>query len=69
MSGNLRDRTRVVRAELRRCVAFVEVRRGRWTLGESSPYEAAGMTLPEIADYQKRLHKNAQRRSIGAIPA
>jgi hypothetical protein len=32
--GSLRDRTRLVRAELRGCGAFVEVSRGRWMLGE-----------------------------------
>jgi hypothetical protein len=69
MPGNLRDRTRVVRAGLRGCAAFVEVRRGRWTLGASSHYEATGLTLPEIADYQERLHKNTRRRSSGDRPA
>lgn len=69
MPGSLRDRTRAVRAELRGCAAFVEVRRGRWTLGRSSHHEPTGLTLPEIADYQQRLHKNARRRSSGKPPA
>lgn len=69
MPGSLRDRTCAVRAELRGSAAFVEVRRGRWMLGRSSHHEPTGLTLPEIADYQERLHKNARRRSSGKPPA
>jgi len=59
--GNLRNRERAVRAELRECAAFVEVRRGRWMLGESSQHEPTGLTLFGIADYQERLHQNTRR--------
>jgi hypothetical protein len=57
--GNLRDRTQIVRAELRTCDAFTEVSRGRWELGRPSGYEPARLSLAEITDYMNRLHKNA----------
>jgi hypothetical protein len=64
--GNLRNRERAVRAELRGCAAFVEVRRGRWMLGEPSQHEPTGLTLFEIADYQERLHTPPPGRSATA---
>jgi mRNA-degrading endonuclease toxin of MazEF toxin-antitoxin module len=59
--GNLRDRTRLVRAELRGCGAFVEVSRGRWMLGEPGAGPAAPLPLTEVVDYLDRVHKNARR--------
>jgi hypothetical protein len=44
--GNLRDRTRLVRAELRGCGAFVEVSRGRWMLGELGGGPAVPLPWP-----------------------
>jgi hypothetical protein len=59
--GNLRDRTQLVRAELRGCEAFTEVSRGRWELGRPSGYERAALSPIEIMDYMDRLHKNTRR--------
>jgi hypothetical protein len=59
--GNLRDRTKMVRAELRDCEAFVEVSRGRWELGRPSGYKRASLSPVEIEDYLQRLHKNTRR--------
>jgi hypothetical protein len=59
--GNLRDRTRLVRAELRRCGAFVEVSRGRWMLGEPGGSPAAPLPFNEVVDYMDRVHKNTRR--------
>jgi hypothetical protein len=63
--GSLRDRTRLVRAELRGCGAFVEVTRGRWMLGRPSGYQAAPLPLIEVLEYQDRVHKDTRpkRRS------
>lgn len=58
---NLRDRTRLVRAELLGCGAFVQVRRGRWMLGEPGGGPAAPLPLTEMIDYWERLHKNTRR--------
>ncbi len=63
--GALRDRTRLVRAELLGCGAFVQVRRGRWTLGEPGGGPAAPLPLTEMGDYLERLHKNARRPRHG----
>jgi hypothetical protein len=60
--GNLRDRTRLVREELRGCGAFSEVSRGRWMLGQPSGYQAAPLPFAEVADYMIRLHKDTRRR-------
>lgn len=60
--GNLRDRTRLVRAELRGCMAFTEISRGRWMLGHSSGYPAAPLPPIEVIEYYERLHKNTIRR-------
>ena len=59
--GNLRDRTRLVRAELRRCIAFVEVSRGRWMLGEPGGGPAAPLPFTEVVDYLDRVHKDTRR--------
>jgi hypothetical protein len=59
--GNLRDRTQMVRAELRNCEAFVERSRGRWELGRPSGYESASLSLVEIEDYMERRHKDTRR--------
>jgi hypothetical protein len=59
--GNLRDRTRLVRSELRGCKAFTEVTRGRWMLGDHSGYVSAPLPPIEIVEYHDRLHKNIQR--------
>ncbi|MGB6574363.1 MAG: hypothetical protein WBF20_22005 [Trebonia sp.] len=48
--GSLRDRTRLVRTELRGCGAFVEVRRGRWMLGEPGGAPAAPLCRPRGLD-------------------
>ena len=58
--GNLRDRTRLVRAELRGCGAFVEVSRGRWMLGEPGSGPAAPLPFTEVVDYLDRVHKDAR---------
>ena len=58
--GNLRDRTRLVRVELRRCIAFVEVSRGRWMLGEPGGAPAAPLPFTEVVDYLDRVHKNTR---------
>jgi hypothetical protein len=59
--GNLRDRTQMVRAELRSCGAFTEVSRGRWVLGKPSGYTPEALPLVEMLDYNERLHKNTRR--------
>lgn len=59
--GNLRDRTQLVRAELRSCEAFAEVSRGRWELGRQSGYEPARLSQAEVMDYKDRVHKNTRR--------
>jgi hypothetical protein len=59
--GNLRDRTQIVRAELRNCKAFVDVSRGRWQLGRPSGYERASLSSAEMVDYLDRLHKDTRR--------
>jgi hypothetical protein len=60
--GNLTDRTRAVREELRRHPgAFHEVTRGRWLLGHPTPYQPAPFPLIEIAQYRERLHQNTRR--------
>ena len=59
--GNLRDRTRLVRAELRGCGAFVEVSRGRWMLGEPGGGPAAPLPFTEVVDYLERVHKDTRR--------
>jgi len=59
--GNLRDRTRLVRAELRECGAFIEVSRGRWMLGAPGGAAAAPLPLAEVVDYLDRVHKSARR--------
>jgi predicted nucleic acid-binding protein len=59
--GNLRNRTQLVRAELRDCKAFTEVSKGRWELGRPSGYEAAQLPVDEVVDYRDRVHKNTRR--------
>lgn len=59
--GSLRDRTRLVRAELRGCGAFVEVSRGRWRLGEPGGVPAAPLPLAEVIGYLDRVHKGTRR--------
>jgi hypothetical protein len=59
--GNLKDRTRLVRAELESGEAFAEVARGRWVLGRPSGYEPALLSPIEVADYTIRLHKDTRR--------
>jgi hypothetical protein len=59
--GNLRDRTRLVRAELRRCIAFVEVSRGRWVLGEPGGGPTAPLPFTEVVNYLDRVHKDTRR--------
>jgi hypothetical protein len=59
--GNLRDRTRLVRAELRGCGAFVEVSRGRWMLGEPGGGPAAPLPFTDVVDYLERVHKDTRR--------
>ena len=59
--GNLRDRTRLVRAELRGCGAFIEVSRGRWMLGAPGGAAAVPLPLAEVVDYLDRVHKSARR--------
>jgi len=59
--GNLRDRTRLVRAELRRSSAFVEVSRGRWMLGEPGGGPAAPLPFTEVVNYLDRVHKDTRR--------
>ena len=59
--GNLRDRTQLVRSELRSCKAFSEVTRGRWMLGDLSGYVTAPLPPIEIVEYYDRLHKSTQR--------
>lgn len=59
--GNLRDRTRLVRAELRRSSAFVEVSRGRWVLGEPGGGPAAPLPFTEVVNYLDRVHKDTRR--------
>lgn len=63
--GSLRDLTRLVRAELLGCGAFVQVRRGRWMLGEPGGGPAAPLPHTEISDYRERLHKNTRRADHG----
>jgi hypothetical protein len=63
--GNLRDRTRLVRAELRECGAFVEVSRGRWMLGARGGPAAAPLPPAEVIDYLDRVHKGT--RSTAAL--
>jgi hypothetical protein len=58
--GNLKDRTRLVRAELQSCEAFADVTRGRWLLGKPSGYEPAPLSPIEVADYTMRLHKDTR---------
>jgi hypothetical protein len=60
--GNLRDRTRLVRAEHHGCGAFVEVSRGRWMLGEPGGGPATPLPFTEVADYMDRLHKKTRRK-------
>lgn len=68
--GNLRDRTQLVRAELRGCKAFTEVSRGRWELGRPSGYQRAALSPIEIIDYTERLHKNTRKTwSPGGSPS
>jgi hypothetical protein len=59
--GNLRDRTQMVRIELRNSAAFVEVSCGRWQLGRPSGYERASLSPLEVADYLQRRHKDTRR--------
>jgi hypothetical protein len=59
--GNLRDRTRLIRAELQACQAFTQVSRGRWELGRPSGYVPARLPMHEMLDYQYRVHKNTRR--------
>jgi hypothetical protein len=59
--GNLRDRTQLVRAELRSCEAFTEASRGRWELGRPSGYEAARLPMDEVVDYGDRVHQDTRR--------
>jgi hypothetical protein len=61
--GNLRDRTKLVRAELRASAAFTEVSRGRWMLGTASGYPPAGLPLIEVAEFRERLHKDTRKPS------
>lgn len=63
--GSLRDRTRLVRAELLGCGAFVQVRRGRWMLGEPGGGQGAPLPPTEVVDYWERLHKNTRRPRHG----
>jgi len=58
---NLRDRTQMVRAELRDCEAFVEVSRGRWELGRPSGYKRVPLSPVEMVDYMERRHKDTRR--------
>ena len=62
--GNLRDRTQLVRTELRSCGAFAEVSRGRWVLGQPSGYEPAPFSPAEVFDYMQRLHKDTRRAGV-----
>ena len=59
--GNLRDRTQLVRAELRGCEAFTEASRGRWELGRPSGHEAARLPMDEVVDYWDRVHQDTRR--------
>jgi hypothetical protein len=59
--GNLRDRTKLVRAEFRACAAFAEVSRGRWMLGTASGYLPAALPLIEVAEFRERLHKDTRK--------
>jgi hypothetical protein len=61
--GNLRDRTQLVRKELRNCPAFAEVSRGRWVLGHPSDYQIRPLPPIEINEYHERLHKDTRRPS------
>jgi hypothetical protein len=55
--GNLKERTRVVRAELRAYPnTFVEVMRGRFTLGRPSGYSPADLERAEVLDFIRRSH-------------
>jgi hypothetical protein len=60
-SGNLRDRTQIVRAELQECEAFTEESRGRWVLGRPSGYEQEPLPWAEVADYRDRRHRGTRR--------
>ena len=62
--GNLRDRTQRVRAELHRLNAFTEVRRGRWTLGFPSGYQATPLPTIEIAEYFEQVHKDTMQPQL-----
>ena len=53
--GTLRERTRLVRAELQGCEAFTEVSRRRWELGRRSGYDAARLPMDEVVDYWDRV--------------
>jgi hypothetical protein len=64
--GNLRDRTRMVRAELQDSEAFTEVTRGRWVLGKPSGYQAAPLPMAEVLDYRERLHKGTRLALMSA---
>jgi len=59
--GTLRDRTTLVRQELRSCSAFTEISRGRWILGSPSGYRPTNLPPAEVVDYWERLHKNTRK--------
>jgi len=66
--GNLRDRTRLIRTELRSSGAFTEVSRGRWILGHPSGYKAAPLPPIEITEYWQRIHKDTMRPHHASAP-
>jgi hypothetical protein len=66
--GNLRDRTRLVRAELCGSQAFVEVSRGRWIFGRPSRYPAEPFPAAEIVEYLDRRHKRTRPSQASRVP-
>jgi hypothetical protein len=60
-TGSIRSREIEIRTELRSCVAFAELTRGRWRLGNPASDREPAVTSEVVVDWLRRAHRRQPR--------